>query len=420
MPQGLVIADLGNNPNSLPFISTFGNPSAATDAFGRLRVSNPVTIFDSKQLVDKQPLFWDDQLVSGSGGASTYNTNQSSTTLSVASSTAAVRVRQTFRRFNYQPGKSQLILLTGIFDTGGTGIIKRIGQFDANNGLFFEQNGTTLNVVRRTKTSGTVVDNPIAQSSWNIDKLDGTGESGITLDVTKTQIFVIDYQWLGVGTVRFGFEIDGKLYYVHQINNANNLNLVYMSTPNLPLRVEIINDGTGAANSLTHICASVVTEGGLQETGFSLATDRGATPLVTLNDTSFYPLVALRLKSTYLGVNIDIKKASIVVSSSTLYHWVLLLNPTVVGTALSFTGITNSALEAGVGTTNATTVTGGTVLDSGYELSQNESELMAIFPNKLAIGSNIANTSDILVLAVQRITGTTESFYAGLTWNETI
>ena len=74
------------------------------DAFGRSRVSEPYTVFDSKQLGSNQSLFWDDQETSGSGTSSDYSEDTSSTTLTVSATTAGTRVRQTFQRFNYQPG----------------------------------------------------------------------------------------------------------------------------------------------------------------------------------------------------------------------------------------------------------------------------------------------------------------------------
>jgi hypothetical protein len=178
-------------PESAVYFSDSGN----LDAFARVRMSSPETVFDSKQLSDKQPLFWDDQLISGSGGASTYNTNQASTTLSVANLTAAVRVRQTFRRFNYQPGKSQLFIQTGIFGTAATGIKRKIGLFDDKNGLFFDQLSTGMGVTIRTYTSGSAVDTRVAQAAWNIDKLTGPGASGINLDFSKSQIFFFDFEW---------------------------------------------------------------------------------------------------------------------------------------------------------------------------------------------------------------------------------
>ena len=154
------------NQSNSPFI----------DAFARLRVASPKTIFDSKQIYDNQPLYWDEAETSGSGTSTAHSTATASTTMSVSASTAGTRVRQTKRRFNYQPGKSQFILLTGILGSGSTGITRRIGYFDENNGLFFQISGTTLSVVRRTYTGGSPSDDAVAQSNWILDKMDGTGD----------------------------------------------------------------------------------------------------------------------------------------------------------------------------------------------------------------------------------------------------
>ena len=390
--------------------------SANLDAFARLRISAPETIFDSKQLNDKQPLFWDDQLVSGSGGASTYNANQASTTLTVALNTAAVRVRQTFRRFNYQPGKSQLFIQTGIFGVAGTGIKRKAGLFDSKNGIFLDQQSDGMGVTLRTYTSGSAVDTRVLQASWNLDTLDGSGVSGINLDYTQCQIWFADFEWLGVGRVRIGFFIDGKPYYCHEFLNANNSTLVYMSTPNLPLRFEIENTGTGAAVGFTQICSTVISEGGLKKTGFPFAINRGDTPLQTNNNNSYYPVFAVRLNSSYLSSSITFTDMNLVCTSTAAFNYVLLLNPTIVGTALSFTQTTNSSLDTQVTTTNATTVTNGTVLHSGTAAQQNEASLSDNLKAEFSLGSNIAGTADIVVLAVQRITGTSESFYGSFNW----
>ncbi len=392
--------------------------SANLDAFARLRMSQPETLFDSKQLADKQPLFWDDQLISGSGGASTYNTNQASTTLSVSASTAAVRVRQTFRRFNYQPGKSFLFIQTFILGAAATGIKRKVGLFDAKNGLFLDQQSDGIGVTIRTYTSGSAVDTRVLQANWNLDKLNGTGASGITLDFTKTQIFFCDFEWLGVGRVRFGFFINGKPYYCHEVLNANNTTLVYMSVPNLPLRYEIENTGTGGAVGLTHICSTVISEGGLKDTGFPFGVTRGATPLTTLNDSNIYPLIATRLGSNYLTSNVKILDFFINCTSTATYNWYLLLNPTIVGTALSFSAVTNSSIEADVATTNATTVTGGTILLTGATTQNNEGGVSKFLTSDFSYGSTIAGVSDVVVLAVQRVTGTSETFYGSLNWKD--
>jgi hypothetical protein len=384
------------------------------DAFYRQRFSEPFTIFDNKQVNDKQPLFWDDQLVSGSGGASTYNANQASTTLSVSLNTSAVRVRQTFKHFNYQAGKSQLVILSRIFGSATTGIKRKSGIFNSNNGMFFDQQSDGMGVTTRTFTSGVAVDTRVLQANWNIDKLDGTGASGINLDFTKTQILCMDFEWLGVGTQRWGFFIGGKPYYCHEVNNSNSSTLVYMSTPNLPIRDEIENTGTGSAVGFTQICSTVVSEGGVTESGFPFGLTRGTTGLTTNNNTSIYPLIAIRLKTGNLGSKISIGDFNLICTSTASFNYYWILNPTVVGTALSFTDVTNSSVQAQVNTTSATTLTDGTIIHAGTGQAQNEGTISDILNSDFTLGSSIAGVSDILVLAVQRITGTSETFYGSI------
>jgi hypothetical protein len=390
------------------------------DAFARLRISNPKTIFDSKQLVDSQPLFWDDQQVSGASTTSTHNTNQASTTLAVGA-VAGKRVRQTFRRFNYQPGKSQLFIQTFNLGLGGANIKKRVGLFTDNNGIFLLQDATTLKVGLRTFTSGSAVDTEVSQSSWNIDKLDGTGASGITLDQTKTLIFFADFEWLGVGTIRYGFFINGIPYYCHAIHNSNINTVVYMSTPNLPLRYEIENLGGGSANSLVHICSTVITEGGREETGYPFGLNRGTNSFTTNNNALIYPLIAIRLKSTHLGSFIKLLNFTINCTTEATYAVYLVLNPTVTGTPLSFTGLTNSAIEYEINTTKNTTISGGTILLTDVATSGKNSTngLTNELNSDFAIGSDINGVSDIIVLAVQRLDGGAETFYASLNFRET-
>lgn len=393
--------------------------SPARDAFQRVRVSEPATLFDSKTLSDNLPQAYDDQQVSGAGTTSLFSAARASVTMGVAAATAGQRVRQTFRRFNYQPGKSQLVLMTGVLGTGVAGVTKRLGLLDGSNGTFFQQAGTTLGIGIRSSVSGAPVDTVVPQASWNIDPMNGSGPSGITLDVTRAQIFAIDFQWLGVGTVRFGVSIGGVLYYVHAVNNANSITSVYESSPNLPVRWEITNDGTGGAATFETICSTVISEGGRQSGGYDRVADRGVTPLVTLNDNSLYPLIAVRLRSTYLGAQMVPNLLSLLCTSTAAYRWALLLNPTVVGVALAFAAVAaDSAVEADVTKVNTTTVTGGTVLRSGYSQSTTVGEVLLDPQTDFALGANIAGTADILVLAVQRLTGTAETFYGSLGWRE--
>ena len=399
------------------------------DAFGRLRTANPHTIFDSKQTNDNAPLFWDDAEVSGGGTGSTYNTNQASTTITVGAE-AGVRARQTKMRFNYQPGKSQVIMMTGILGVGATGITQRIGYGDDDNGLFFETIDGIFQVNRRTKASGSAVNNRVTQAVFNIDIMNGFGPSGIEIDLSKTQIFWIDFEWLSVGRVRFGFVIDGKLVYFHEMDHANDLIVAYMSTPNLPVRYEIENDGTGGVASLTHICATVMSEGGVEELGSlhyeSTTSNRGALVAhINANtaDTA-YAIIGIKLKAGFKDVTIKLASASLLAETNDDFEWLILLNPTVAGT-FAFDDKTNSAVQTAIGNPDdpsTNNITGlGTVMTGGFANSTGGAggggAVTNPLGNALHLGSKIDGTQDEIVLAVRPHTANA-NVHGGLAWRE--
>lgn len=402
--------------------------SAAIDAFGRWRVSNPETLFDSKNIfddpdlastVENQTLFYDNQETSGSGTGTTYNTNKSSQSLTVSASTAGTRIRQTKMRFNYQPGKSQLIIMTFNMEGAVAGITKREGVFDDNNGIFLEFDGTTINFVRRTYTTGSAVDNEVAQSSWNIDKMDGSGISRITLDWTKTQIMFIDYEWLGVGRIRCGFVINGNIYYAHEFLNTNILDVAYMSTPNLPLRTEISNDGTGVAASITQICSTVISEGGSQKLGLTRSASTNGTHVDCNTENTIYAIVGIRLKAAYLGASVNIISAAIQLhTASHKGEWLLLFNPTVAGT-FTYADETNSAVQAARGAstntvTGGTRVAGGLVESGGAGISGAAGSTESPITSALRLGSSISGTPDTYVLCFRPTGGSTNVDIEGL------
>jgi len=245
--------------------------SANLDAFGRFRVSQPFTIFDTKSIYDKGRYFWNSVQKDGS---EVFNSNDSSRTASITAD-GGYFIKETYRRFAYQPGKSQLVLFTGILNAEEN-VLKRVGTFrslSANDytaemtGIYFQAYKTTGMADNLAYAwvinngSNLVPSQSAVQASWNIDKMDGSGPSGVALDFTKSQIFVIDFEWLGVGRVRFGFNIDGVTYYCHQVLNANNINGTYLKTPNNPLRAEIRSTGASSGTMKT-ICASIMSEGG--------------------------------------------------------------------------------------------------------------------------------------------------------------
>lgn len=416
-----------SNPMS---IQVGDSPSA--DSFGRYRISQPTTIFDSKNLyydlaltgnVENLPLFYDNQQISGSGTTTHYNINQASQDITVSGLTAGTRVRQTKMRFNYQPGKSQLILRTFNFHGGVSGVTKQIGYFDDYNGIYLELDGETPNIVLRTYTSGSVVNTKVSQSNWNVDKLNGTTNSNIALDFTKTQILLIDFEWLGVGRARIGFVIDGLIYYAHEFLNSNNLEVVYMSTPNLPLRTTISNDGTGVETYIHDICSSVISEGGSEDLGVIRYASTNGTEMTATSENIVYALMGIRLKTNYIGMSIKILTSNIQLqSASSKCEWFLVLNPTIAG-AFTYAEESLSAVEIARGT-SSNTVTGGYKIiggfvESGGQQTGNAGSTTKETLNALLLGSKIDNTRDQIVLCIRPISGSSGVVAEGsLIWRE--
>jgi hypothetical protein len=270
------------------------------DAFGRLRVSEAFTLGDYKHTYGIDPNFRDTLT---NGGTVTHIANQACARLATTSNTSSRAIHQTKMYHNYMPGKSQLIKSTINFYAHTANVTKRTGYYDDLNGIYFEQDGAgVLSFVIRTNTSGTASDaRRITQANWNTDKCNGTGASGFNLDITMTQIVFIDFQWLGVGRVRCGFVHDGQMIIAHEFYNSNNLPVVYMANPNLPIRCEILNTGTTTGGYFDQICSTVVSEGGYVESGIDFSVDTGQTSQSITTANGMYPVVAIRLKNSFRG-----------------------------------------------------------------------------------------------------------------------
>ena len=373
--------------------------SSAYDAFGRLRTSNPLTIFDSANIMSKNDLF--DESLTGSG-AVTYTSNKSTVNLNVTTASGDKVIRQSKRVMSYQPGKSLLILNTFVMNAQESGLEQRVGTFDANNGIFFEDTGTGYQIVRRTYVTGSAVDNNVAQSSWNVDKLDGTGESGYTLDPTKATIMFTDYEWLGMGSVRVGFVIDGKFIVAHKFLNSNNLDTVYMQVATLPIRYEIETTGTiSGTATLQQICSSCMIEGGYSPQG--LRQSIGTASLAGVNLTTagtFYNLATIRIKSGRpyaIIIPIDVSASAI---SNSDFEVKLIKNATP-STAFSYTSYSDNVEYDLTGTK---TITGGTIIGQAYISGKGANSLTFAqdgFNFEYQIGQTIAGVSDTITVAAK-------------------
>ena len=389
-----------NNVNVEPTVISGGDGSTAYDAFGRLRVSNPYTLFDSSNVMSKNSEF--DESLTGSGTV-TYTSNKSTVNLNVTEASGDKVIRQSKRVLSYQPGKSLLILNTFVMNTQTENLEQRVGTFDANNGIFFEDTGTGYQIVRRSYTSGSSVDTAVAQSSWNGDRLDGTGGSGYTLDPTKAQILFADYEWLGMGSVRVGFVIDGKFITAHTFLNANNLDTVYMQTANLPIRYEIEVTDTLAAGTYTlqQVCSSVQSEGGFAPQGIRQSIGTASLAGVNLSSAgTFYNIATIRIKSGRpYAVIIPIDVTASAISNSDFE--VRLIRNATPSTAFSYTSYSDN-IEYDL--TGTKTITGGTVIGQAYISGKGANSLQFSqdgFNFDYQIGQTIAGVSDTITVAAK-------------------
>jgi hypothetical protein len=394
----------------------FGGPTV--DAFGRLRVSQPYTVFDSKNRFVADAQFAE----SLAGSATiTYTAAEAAVNLNVTTASGDSAVRQSFRVMPYQPGKGLLILATFVMAEAEENLRQRVGYFNADNGIFFQLDGTTKSFVVRSSVSGSPVDtNAATQANWNGDKLDGTGPSGITLDLTKSQIFWTDIEWLGVGNVRCGFIINGQYIVCHTFQNANLNNTVYMTTAVLPVRYEITTTGliAGAA-TLKQICSSVVSEGGYEQIAQPQVARR-STSLTGLG-TTFVPLISIRLASTGYGAVVLPRSVNIFPASADDFEFVLVKNPTLTGTPSWSAVPSDSTVEFDVA---ATGYTGGDIVEQGYlsatNLAATSISDALLYNWDLQLGVSLAPASDIYTLGIRTLSGTGDAIGAITYWNLTV
>jgi hypothetical protein len=234
--------------------------TAASDAFSRLRVSLPVTLFDSNFCYGLNTFQY--EYTTAASGTYSHSATYSAVIMETVTTTDSVTI-QSREYLPYTPGKSQLIVMS--FNGTGiqTSVTKEIGYGDNDNGVFLQLVDTEYPkfIIRQdgSTTESVAQDNP-----WNLDPMDGTGASGVNLDWDKVQLLVIDLQWLGVGRVRVGFDIDGVIVWAHEFKHANSFTTTYMQTASLPVRWKMWNSASERGQMVAY-CATVLSEGSADE-----------------------------------------------------------------------------------------------------------------------------------------------------------
>jgi hypothetical protein len=397
----------------------------ATDAFGRLRVANPYTIFDS-QHQDVENDKWD-TLITGSG-TKTHLPNESTIKLEIGTANNDSIIRETLRTMPYQPGKSLLVMNTFAMGTPKANVVQRVGYFTANNGIYLENDSGNNYLVLRSSVTGNTVDTKIAQANWNIDKFDGKGYSGqgtevahsTGLDVSKSNLFWIDIEWLGVGDVRCGFLVDGKLLPAHTFHNDNRNSTTYMRSAILPLRYEIFNKGVTSSNTaMRQICSTVISEGGYTQIN---QTRSASNPLTGKNLTNLInnPMVSLRLKTNRLNAVVVPVAVDLYGLQAAAFKYRIYENVTSLTDASWTTTDAASAVEYDI---SATAMTGGNLIKEGIfkglEVAK-EIDLASHLDGVIQLTRKInAANGDIFTVAIEPTTNNDDAIVA-LSWQEHI
>lgn len=317
------------------------------------------------------------------------------------------------------------VMNTFIMAPSATNLRQRVGYFGQDNGIYIQLDDSTISFVERSLVNGSPSSETIVPlSAWNGDKLDGTGPSGLTLDITKAQIFWMDIEWLGVGTVRCGFVINGQFIVCHSFHHANLIASTYITTASLPLRYEITNKGaTSGSRTLKQVCSTVISEGGYELRGLQQAISIPITAPRTFAATNtYYPIISIKLKTTpdRLDAIVILTALSILGTGNGInYNWqVKAIGVTSGGSWVSAGD--DGAVEYNI---TGTSYTGGRILASGFLNASNQASpnidilKEALFKFQLE-RDNLTKTPYEITLVAATDTANGSGMFASLDWEE--
>ena len=387
------------------------------DAFSRLRTSEPFTLFDSSNRYRDNGLW----ATSTAGtAAATFNADQGLMDLTVGSASGDQVIRETYRVFAYQPGKSLLVLNTFVMEPAKADLRQRVGYFGAANGVYLELDGLDTYMVERSSVSGSVANTRVIQANWNVDPMDGTGPSGRTLDLSKAQIMWSDFEWLGLGSVRTGFVIDGEFITCHVFHHANLITSTYITTASLPIRYEMTNTGaTSGASTLKQICSTVLSEGGYELRGGPGSITTPITSAYTMATAgTYYPIVSIRLKAANLDAIVAPTGIAVLPNAAGNYSYRIVTGGVTTGGSWNSAGATSNVEYNIAGTSFA----GGTVAQQGFFAQTNQASSVIelarddIFRFQLERNSFTSTPAEFTLCATSD--GNSDSVFGAIDWQE--
>ena len=401
---------LGTNNN--PSIISYGD-SMSVDSFGRLRTSEPANRLDAEFNYDKLEEIFDE--VTNGAGTVTHDANARHLLLEANGTGVGDNAAIYSYPVPYTPGCSQLIELTGVLDYAAIG-------------------GGTAQLFLRSNVTGVVTEEVYDQEDWDNPCVDK--------DWSFSQIFVMDFQSLKVGRIRFGLNESGINIPIHEIKNNNKRNTGYWQTPNLSDYYRIYNDATytymelgygdddnaigfryritaNAAAQMTAICCTVKSEGGkdlFDMSRYPQSADMGVTPKTV--STSIIPLLSIRQRSTFNSIanNSIALPEFLSVQTNNPIRLIIYHDCTLTGAVWGNVDTTHSTMEYN---TTASALANGHIIVSEYvATSKNINTSANALLGKAVLWHRKNGNSGILTIAAVRSDSTNASVLCSIKWGE--
>jgi len=380
------------------------------DAFGRLRVSEITSLLEITHVYDKQPILINE--VTAGTATSVWNQSNAEVAMGVTTSGDYV-IRQTKQSAVYQPGKGQLFEASFSDFNLQSNVIKRVGYYTSTtaatynsvfDGFFLESNGVTNEISFQIWKSGSSIYSA-STTVWRNNEININ-----TIDWSKTNLMLVDFQWLGVGRVRFGLSLSGGTYIFADNSGTNNLNDVYMSSPNKPIRYEIRSSGgTGTFNQ---ICSQVSMEGSLNSLSIPVSITNKT--IVSLGSPNVkYAILGVKMSSGYDSISPIIRQFSVLNKSNDNYLVSVEINPTISG-SYTFSAVTNTGVMKSFGNGSQTITSDGFIL--GGFIGQSGSavlDTLNLEDSKINAGKTINGTLDEIWLCITPFTNNA-TFYSSI------
>lgn len=379
-------------------------PASYFDAFGRFRVAQPFKLYEYGSEVPHDYVRYHTKKESGSATV-TQDTSKAQTYLNLTTADGDEAIFQSRRAIQYNKANEQEAFFTWRPATPKANLIQECGYGDDKNGLFFRMNGTTMQVVIRSNTSGSVVETTFDQSEW---------DDGRDIDFTtnKQFVFYVDFGWLSSRGPRFVVDNAGILTVVKSYLISGLLSEPFMATPNLPMRVRAVNNGTTASSSVVAFsCWAVQSSGSEVQEGPVRSISTGLTP-ISLSTTEVVG-AGIRLNADcFNGSAVPRNFMVTPYAGNDFVYYKVVYNPTLVGDTW------NTAADGRCDTlTGVTSYSGGSViLDGHFPLGDKQAKSDTFFNkvlNDIYLGTDLDGTADALIITFEMDASTGSCFFAG-------